>query len=241
MPAQQASVLLVPGLGLGRDAWLPTMRELTAGEIGPPRMAVAAIPGYGQPAAQHDLDPKALARTLVNEWMPAPGDYLVLAHSASCQVAVHAAQLAPDRVRGLVLVGPTTDPRAAVWHRLVQRWAATAVYEPPWQVPTLVRLYRRTGLATMAQAMNSARRDRIDVALLAVRCPVLLVRGRHDHIAPLDWLCDLAEQRLEPAAEGADPARPTRVVVTLASGGHMVPLTRGRLVAAEVLRFARHL
>jgi pimeloyl-ACP methyl ester carboxylesterase len=204
-------------------------------------MTVASLPGYGQPAkASHDLAPRALARTLVQEWMSSPGDYLLLAHSASCQVVVEAALLAPDRVRGVVLVGPTTDPRAASWLRLVRRWAATALYEPPSQLPTLVRLYRRTRLATMARAMDRARRHRIDLALPAVTCPVLLVRGRHDHIAPPDWLSCLRDHGLAPADEAGDASGPARVTVTLASGGHMVPLTRGRLLAAEVLCFAKN-
>jgi len=119
-------------------------------------------------------------------------------------------------VVGLVLVGPTTDPRAATWPRLAWRWLATAAHETPRQVPSLVRQYRRTGLRHMLRVMDAARHDRIDHTLGRVRCPVQVIRGRHDRIAPEDWCLGLAPS------------------VTLARGGHMVPITDGDLVAGEV-------
>jgi pimeloyl-ACP methyl ester carboxylesterase len=78
--------------------------------------------------------------------------------------------------------------------------------------------------------MDAARRDRIDHRLKELDTPVLLLRGAHDRIAPGNWLDLLAKSR--PAAG------PTRSTVTLPSGGHMVPLTRGRLVAEQVAGFA---
>lgn len=150
---------------------------------------------------------------------------MLVGHSASCQVVVQAARRVPDSVVGLVLVGPTTDPRAVTWPRLVHRWLATARRERPSQVPALVRQYLRTGLRTMARGMDAARRDRIEEALLLVGCPVLLLRGPHDWIAPQDWLLSLTN--------GRRSARP----VTLSAGGHMVPLTHGDLVAEAVIDF----
>jgi pimeloyl-ACP methyl ester carboxylesterase len=143
-------MLMVPGVGLGAEAWLPTVEALgNTGQLNPVLMRTVPLPGYGLPAsAREPLAPSALAGRLVDQ-MP-EGPVLLMGHSAGCQVVANAARQAPDRVVALVLVGPTTDPRGASWARLVGRWPATASHEPRWQVPLLVRQYRRTGLTTMA-------------------------------------------------------------------------------------------
>jgi pimeloyl-ACP methyl ester carboxylesterase len=73
--------------------------------------------------------------------------------------------------------------------------------------------------------MDRARRHRINSALAAVRCPTLILRGRHDRIAPRDWVDALAG--------GCPGAR----AETLAAGGHMIPLTHPGLTAAHIGRF----
>jgi pimeloyl-ACP methyl ester carboxylesterase len=219
------AAVLVPGLGLGAAGWWPTVDALDARGADLGGTAVAELPGYGlRRDAGRDLAPSALAGVLVDRWLPAGERRLLLGHSASCQVVAHAAARAPDRVAGLVLVGPTTDPRAATWPRLVARWLRTAAHEQPWQVPLLVRMYHRTGAATMLRAMDAARQEGIEQAVTRSRCPVLVVRGVHDRIAPADWCRTVAA-----AGRG--------VAVTLPAGGHMVPLTHARLVAAAVAAF----
>lgn len=227
-------LLLVPGIGLGCEAWRPTLLH-----VGDRALAhVETLPGYGLPAdADDDLRPAVLAerlrRLLGTEGGDQPrGSAVLVGHSASCQVVVHAARRWPGRVRGLVLIGPTTDPHASSWPRLAARWLATARHEDPRQVPALVRQYHRTGLASMRRAMEAARHDRIDVTLAATSCPVLVLRGPHDRICPAPWSEQLAGARAGGAWSGA---------VTLPQGGHMVPLTRGRYVADEILQFLRRL
>jgi pimeloyl-ACP methyl ester carboxylesterase len=81
--------------------------------------------------------------------------------------------------------------------------------------------------------MDAARHDRIDVCLRDVSVPVRIVRGAHDRIAPRDWVDLLADCV---PAEGS-----ARSTVSLPEGGHMVPLTRGALVAGQVAAFVEHL
>jgi pimeloyl-ACP methyl ester carboxylesterase len=206
------TLVMVPGLGLGPEAWHPTRAAL--GEL--LDTAVVPLDGYGVPAGRSaDLRPEALGARLL-ERVPEEGRLVLAGHSASCQVVAHAARMAPERIAGLLLVGPTTDPRARGWLRLAVRWLATALHERPGQVPSLVRQYHRTTLRSMARAMDAARRDRIEETLASVGCPALVVRGRHDRICPERWAHSLAS------------------TVTLSAGGHMVPLTHGHLVAHAV-------
>lgn len=215
------SFLMVPGLGLGPEDWEPTIRGLVRAGVEPDRITVATLPGYGKPVRVGDpVDPRGAARGLVEAWIPPGQRVVLLGHSASCQVVAHSASLVPERVTGLVLVGPTTDPRAATWPRLVRRWLATAVHETPRQVPSLFRQYRRTGLRHMLRVMDVTRHDSIVATLAEVRCPVRVLRGLHDRIAPADWCGSLGPS------------------LTFATGGHMVPITDGELVAREVMRFS---
>ena len=217
MPGPRPELLLLPGLGLGPEAWEPTI-SASATQAAFAAVSVLPLPGYGLPATRGtDLAPRALAE-LVAARLRDRGPAVLAGHSASCQVAAHAATLVPDLVDGLALVGPTTDPRARSWPRLAARWLATAAHERPGQVPSLARQYHRTTLATMARAMDAARREHIEETLEAVRCPVVVLRGTNDRICPADW------------AEWLAPA------VTLPAGAHMVPLTHGTLVAEELAR-----
>ena len=178
------------------------------------------LPGYGVPTGRAGpRRPVELAAALCERL---DGPTTLLGHSSSCQVVAHAARTCPDLVRRLVLVGPTTDPRARTWRALAARWLRTAGHEDPRQVPRLVQQYRRTGLRSMLATMDAARDDDIAITLTQVRCPVVVVRGVHDRIAPSDWVRTLAAS----AADG--------VVVELPRGAHMVPLTHPRLVAERL-------
>ena len=215
-----AAVVAVPGLGLSVQVPARTLRRLQASTAS----TVVALPGYGVPGGGDDaLDPTALAEHLLRR-LDALGvaRAVLVGHSASCQIVVEAAVRSPDRVAGLVLVGPTTDPRADRWPRLAGRWLRTAAWERPHQVPLLVRDYTRTGPARMAWAMDAARRHRMEQVLPLVRCPVLVVRGRHDRIAPGDWIAALAAA-----------ARRGRAT-SLPAGAHMVPITHPRDLAVAI-------
>lgn len=207
--------VLVPGLGLGPEAWAPTLRRLRT----PVPTTVRTLPGYGERAAGHDLDPRSLAELLVDRLGPLGARVVLAGHSASCQVAAHAAVLLGQRAAGLVLVGPTTDPRASSWPALAARWLRTAAHETPRQVPTLVRQYARTTLPSIVRAMDAARHDRIDEVLRDSTRQLLVIRGTHDRICPDDW-----GRRVSALSASGD-------LVTLPRGGHMVPLTHGELVA----------
>jgi len=218
-------LVAVPGLGLSAAVPQHTLDRL------PRPSAVVELPCFGRPAPRGTaLDPGSLARLLLarldERGLARDGDAAVLlGHSASCQIVVAAAAVAPQRVAGLVLVGPTTDPRARGWPALAARWLRTAAHERPGQVPQLVRDYAHTGPGSMLRGMAAARRHRIDRALGAVRCPVLVVRGRHDRIAPRDW------------TEALAAVAPRGRAQTLPAGGHMVPITHPAALASAVGAF----
>jgi pimeloyl-ACP methyl ester carboxylesterase len=208
---------IVPGLGLDARSWAPTLRHLEH------PAEVVLLPGYGCPADPGaDLSPPALAAR-ASAALEGVGPFVLAGHSSGCQVAAHLAASAADLVTGLVLVGPTTDPRGRGWLQLARRWSRTAAHEDPRQVPALVRQYAATGLGVMARAMDAARRNAIQDVLPAVHCPVLVVRGPRDRICPADWAALLGRSH------------------TLTRGGHMVPWTRGQELARCLENFVEGL
>ncbi len=220
-PDGAAPLVAVPGLGLSVAVARRALERV------PAPWSVVLLPAYGRRVPRGARpSPDRLAELLLTD--PAAGDgaaVVLVGHSASCQVVAEAAVRAPDRVRALVLVGPTTDPRAATWPRLAGRWLRTATHEKPSQLPLLVDAYARTGLVSMRRGMEAARRHRLDRVLAAVRCPVLVVRGRHDAICPAAW-----------AEELAATARSGRSA-TLPAGAHMVPITHPAALGACIAGF----
>ena len=147
---------------------------------------VVPLPGMGLAAPVPDVD--ELARLLLAA-VPA-GPVLLVGHSQSCQVVAAAA--AAPRVVGVVLCGPTTDPRMRPFRVLAWRWLRTAVAEPWWQVPLVLRQWLHTGPRAMAALWRTASPDRIDARLAGSRVPVVVVRGTRDALCPADWAARVA-------------------------------------------------
>jgi len=212
-------VVAVPGLGLSTTVAQRALERLPG-----VAHAVVLLPAFGH-RAPRDTDPAPgpLADLLLADLPDAPA--VLVGHSASCPIVAEVARRAPSRVAALVLIGPTTDPRAATWPGLVRRWLRTAVHERPSQIPLLVRTYARTGLVSMARGMDAARHHRLDLTLAELTCPVLIVRGPHDAICPADWAAALAAATPQGSAE------------TLPAGAHMVPVTHPDALAARIAAF----
>ena len=212
-------VVAVPGLGLDATSWQLTLDEMAAADASVGDPSVILLQGFGEPTDGNGRpSPRDLAHELLARCPEGP--LVLLGHSASCQVVAHAAGLAPGRVRALVLVGPSTDPRAWSWSRLGARLVASLPRETKRIIPSNLRQYLLTGVPSMRRVLDVARRDRLDVTLADVSCPVLVVRGQADRVAPADWADHLARQGVA-AGEGAALTRSS----TLSSGAHMVPRT----------------
>jgi pimeloyl-ACP methyl ester carboxylesterase len=154
------------------------------------------------------------------------GPVLLVGHSQSCQVV---AALAGDpRVTGLVLLGPTTDPRLRSAARLVRRWVATAVRERWPHALLALPQWLHTGPRAMRQRWAVASPDRTDVRLRTVGVPVTVVRGTHDRLCAHDWAAAVAA------------AAPHGRLIELPGAAHLTPMTHPGEVAALVREAAAH-
>jgi pimeloyl-ACP methyl ester carboxylesterase len=211
--AEQAAavpqIVLVPGLGLDGRSSARLRRRI--------RGAVVILPGMGlrRPVGTLDSLTEQLRAAL------GTGPVVLVGHSQSCQVAAAAAER-DTRVVGLLLLGPTTDPRMRRAAVLAGRWVRTAVREPWWQVPLILAQWLRTGPRAMRTLWRQTAGDPIDERLRRVGVPVVVVRGDRDALCPRDWAAYLAA------------CAPQGRLVELPEAAHMTPQTRPDDVAELV-------
>ncbi|WP_188195215.1 alpha/beta fold hydrolase [Nonomuraea sp. SYSU D8015] len=140
------------------------------------------LPGFGQSAKPpRPLDLTGLADALAG-WLAAAGlpPACLVGCSFGCQLAVDVAVRHPARVHSLVLAGPTVDPRARSWPRMIARWMRNSVRESPRMTPLNVADYRDAGLRRVVATFQVAMRDRVEDKLPHVTVPTLVVRGAYD-------------------------------------------------------------
>jgi pimeloyl-ACP methyl ester carboxylesterase len=211
VPNPATRPVLVPGLGLDERS-SARLRDLLPAEV-------VLLPGMGLPGPVPSLE--ELARLLQDRL--GGGPVLLVGHSQSCQVVAAAA--GDPRVAGLVLLGPTTDPRLRSTAGLVRRWVATAVGERWPHALLALPQWLRTGPRTMRQLWTVAAPDRIDVRLRTVGVPVTVVRGTRDRLCARDWAAAVAA------------AAPHGRLVELPGAAHLTPMTHPGEVA-DLLREA---
>ena len=212
-----APVVLVPGLGLGPESYAPTLAHLQA------QYEVVTLPGYGTKVHRgDDLQTEALAERVADH-LREPA--VLVGHSASCQIVVALALAHPELAKALVLVAPSGEVKTSAWATLAARWFRSAVWDSPQLVPTLAPQYLRTGFASMARAMEAARHYDLAAAVPDIKAPTVIVRSKHDRLAPEYWTKQLAD-----LAGGES--------WTLPKGSHMPVLTNGRELAEFIQRAA---
>ena len=204
-------VVVVPGLGLDGRSWSGVLDRLPASVPA----TVLHLPGMGL------RKPVPALETLADEVVRRLGEgpVVLVGHSQSCQVVAAVAER-DARLAGLVLLGPTTDPRLRSARGLVTAWLRTAVREPWWQVPRILAQWLRTGPRAMRALWRLAAPDRIERRLSRIQVPLTVVRGSRDALSRADWAAALA---------GAAPAGR---LVELPGAAHMTPQTHPGEVAA---------
>ncbi|MEK9754552.1 MAG: alpha/beta hydrolase [Rhodospirillaceae bacterium] len=166
-------------------------------------------------------------------------------HSTGCGIGLAAAAGNPERIGGLVLISPWTHAdghltviqnlRIAAVHALgpreYERFNANLLFPPAYRRRHEAGFDRLAETAKQQDAERFA--DRL-IAILAfdarpilptIACPTLVVTDVDDQLMPV-WF-------------GRDMARdiPGAALIELADGGHMLPETHGRELAARVADF----
>lgn len=239
-------VVLAPGMGDLRGAWRFVAPALVQAGW---RVAVVDLRGHGESDATFGrYTPEDVAADLLALVDELGGPAVFVAHSASAAAAVKAAGDAPEKVTGLVLVGPVVrDPGVsnATMNALVR-----ALFLPPWGawawgmyyrsifkagrppdhdahvravVAALAQPARRRAMLGVGMSPKGACASRVD----AVRAPVLALVGEKD-------------PDFDAAAEAAWLEEALRADVRLLPGvGHYPHMEVPEATVAAILPFLR--
>jgi pimeloyl-ACP methyl ester carboxylesterase len=228
--ATRRAVVLVHGVGSSARAFRRLAERLA------PHAAVHALdlPGFGDaPHPRHDvtiaehtdLVARYVAEHVTGAGLEAP---VVLGHSMGTQVAGQLLADHPGVAAAAVLLGPTADPRARSIPRQAVRLALDTLGERPRAMTVLLYdVLVRCGLPYYLAQLRHVVRHRLEDVLPRADAPVVVVRGRHDPVAPEDWATRVAA------------LAPRGTLRTIGGGHHAMDADPGGL--AEVVLEAREL
>jgi 2-hydroxy-6-oxonona-2,4-dienedioate hydrolase len=180
-------VILVHGFGVSCDYFGPLAERLAADRS----VYAPDLPGHGRSDTPvHPLDVPSLAQALL-DWMDSVGikKAFLVGQSMGVQIAVEAVHRQPRRFNGLILIGPTRDPRAGV---VLHAWRLLMVapFERLSLFGILIRDYLRMGWRLLPECC-AMMRDPVAAKLGQLSLPIMLIKGEHDAIVPADWLAYL--------------------------------------------------
>lgn len=193
------TLILLPGMACDAALWRHHQADLAAAAPGP--LVVADVHGRA------DSLPAMAALLLAEQ----PGDLLLAGCSLGGMLALETARQAPQRVRGLALLGTTARPDTP--ELVALRTSAIAEFEAGRAEPLLranamfafhpahqrrlvedyVAMVLRAGTAALVR-QNRAVMARADLrpALGAITCPTLVVGGADDQLTPPDCSREIA-------------------------------------------------
>ena len=218
-------VVLVHGFGIASSYSIPLAARLSPHAP----VYVPELPGHGR--SSHDVRPPdipELADALA-AWTDAMRlkPVVLIGHSLGCQIIAEMAWRHPDRVAGLVLIGPTSDPSARTIAQQLGRIALSWLFERPTLAAWMLVDYARAGIRVLWTEQASMLAHHVEEILPRVDAPALVLRGQRDAVAPQRWAETVSHLLGAPAPS------------VIPGWGHAVHYDAPDAVAEVVLRLAR--
>ncbi len=215
------TVAIVPGLGSVGSV------ERTAAAVGRwTRCVVLDLPGFHSGGPLTCPPQVGDVARLTALWLSAQErPVLLVGHSTGAQAALRAAVAAPANVQGLVLIGPTFAPSIRDGAGLLAALTKTLWREKPSAAAAIVGDFRRAGITALRDFTRSGMADRPEDIIGQSLGPLLIVAGRHDHLALPSWARQLAGK-----APGAQ--------VVVLDAAHSMPHSEPDLISGLLLTAA---
>ena len=210
-------VVLVHGIGVSRRTFGPLSKVLSAGR----RVLAPDLPGFGTSRGPRDVltieeHASVIEQLIREEGLERP---TLVGHSMGAQVVAEVAARNPELAERVILIGPVVEPGTRSAARQAWRLIRDARFEPRDANMIMLTDWFRAGprryFATVPSMVEYPLEDR----LARITVPVVLVRGEHDPVTPLDYLHHLAV------------LTPDATVVEVPGAGHMAMYCRPELVA----------
>ena len=217
-------IVFVHGYVHASRSWLPTLQRLARQHL----VLAPDLPGFGwTQTAGPALDVEGQAGALVAIMDAAGiGRAVLVGSSLGSQVVAQLAADHPDRVLGVILVGPTFDPEERSPRR--QLLGATGGLLREWPALWLEHLrdFLMAGPSRIVSTLRLGWAHRIEAVLPAVRAPTVIVRGGRDPLVSRRWAQD--------AAARVPDARALEVRGAARAVGHSSPEALARIVEQHV-------
>jgi pimeloyl-ACP methyl ester carboxylesterase len=199
------TVVLIHGIGVSPRYFEPLAARLAEEST----VHAVELPGYGstqEPRSGLSIPEFAQAAAAALDRAGIQGAVLA-GQSMGCQVAAEVAARNPGLVSSLVLLGPTVNDRERSARMQALRLGQDVLRESALVSLLVFTDYARTGIRWYLKTLPAMLEHRLEDALARVACPVWLVRGSRDPIAPRDWL-ERLEQACPQARIGEVPGEP---------------------------------
>ncbi|MBO9626605.1 MAG: alpha/beta hydrolase [Microbacterium sp.] len=180
--------VLLHGIGMGRSVYLDVVRRLRG------RVIAVDLPGFGEaPEPERTLTMERHA-DLVAAFLRQEGvtDAVVIGHSMGSQIAAEVAARHPSLVSGVVLAGPTVNSAARNVRTQAGYLLRDLIGERPIVLWRGAREYLRGG-PHLIRKMRATIVHEPEKAYARIDCPVLVLRGENDPLAPLSWCREIID------------------------------------------------
>lgn len=216
------SFVLVHGIGVSSRYFIPLARKLS--RIGD--VYLIDLPGYAAlPRPRQPLSISGFAAVVdVIVGGMTLNDPIFIGHSMGAQVVtellVHGVRARRHRHEAAaVLVGPPVNVLERHFPTQLWRFATSSLHEPPAVRAIATRAYLSSGLTWFFEVMPSMMRYPIEDRIRQLPCPVTILRGEYDHLAPPGWVEFLGSRA---GADIADPRAGLCRHVTVPGAAHSV-------------------
>lgn len=213
--------LLLHGIGMGRSVYLDVVQRLEG------RVIALDLPGFGEaPEPTRNLTMERHA-DLVAAYLRHTGEepVIVIGHSMGSQIAAELAARHPSLVAKVILAGPTVDKAARNVASQARYLLIDLLGERPLVIWRGAREYLRGGPHLIRKIRATIVHEPED-AFARIDCPVLVLRGEDDPLAPMSWC-----QAIIDSIPGADLA-------VIPDHGHGTLITDSEPAARLIQRFA---
>lgn len=220
---QRSAILLVHGLGMSGEYFLPFADALAATHD----VYALDLPGYGKtPNPERALSISELGEVVagvVTELeLETP---VVVGHSMGCQIVADTVATHPGLFAGYVLIGPTVDPSARSFVAQSSRLMRDTLREPLRNNVIVFRNYLRMGPLRYLHTVQHMLSHRTEESIQHCLIPGLVVRGEKDPIATAQWAQQLAD------------LAPDAAMVEIPDAPHALQINRAQELASACARF----
>ncbi|WP_206475450.1 alpha/beta fold hydrolase [Microbacterium sp. KRD172] len=217
--------VLVHGIGMGRSVYLDFIERL------PGRIIALDLPGFGEAPEPERTLTMARHADLIAAFLRSIGvtDAVIIGHSMGSQIGAEMAARHPKLVDGLVLAGPTVNSATRSIREQATYLLRDLIGERPIVLWRGAREYLRGG-PHLIRKIRATVVHEPEKAYARVKCPVLVLRGERDPLAPVSWCREIVALVPGPAELKEIPDH-----------GHGTLISDAEIAADLISEFARSL